>query len=104
MGFKAGKSTYRLGVAPTGRARCRGCKKLIGKGETRVVVTAFVMHGRATVFSRCSSCVDARFAAAVLDVYGTADRVPREPGVAKDGLARVCARLRDAAGGGVLKS
>ena len=101
MGFKARKSTYRIGVAPTGRARCRGCKKLIGKGATRLVITAFVLPGRATVLSRCGRCIDTRFAAAVLDVYGTADRVPVEPGVAGDELARVCARLvRDAGAGG----
>lgn len=99
MGFKARKSTYRIGIAPTGRARCRGCKKLIGKGATRLLITAFVLPGRATVLSRCGRCIDTRLADAVLDVYGTADRVPVEPGVADNELARVRARLRDAAGG-----
>jgi len=98
MGFKARKSTYRIGIAPTSRARCRGCKRLIVKGATRIVVTAFVLPGRVTMLSRCSCCIDARFAAAVLNVYGTAHRVPVEPGVADDELARVCARLSCAGG------
>ena len=99
MGFKARKSTYRIGIAPTGRARCRGCKRLIAMGETRIVITAFVLPGRATVFSRCGRCLGTRFATAVLDVYGTADRVPREPGLTDREAARVCARLSDAARG-----
>ena len=80
-----------------GRARCRGCKRLIAKGETRIVITAFVLPGRATVFSRCGRCLGTRFATAVLDVCGTADRVPREPGLTDREAARVCARLSDAA-------
>ena len=98
MGFKARKSTYRIGVAPTGRARCRGCKRLIPKGATRIVSTVFVMPARASELSRCSCCIDARFAAAVLEVYDTAHRVPVEPGVADDEHARVCARLSCAGG------
>ena len=99
MGFKTRPSTYRIGIAPTGRARCRSCKRLIGKGESRLVISAFVRPGRVTVFSRCCGCIDTRLAAALLGVYGTADRVPREPGLADDELTRVRARLRDAAEG-----
>tara|TARA_B110001452_G_scaffold212356_1_gene182944 strand:+ start:159 stop:464 length:306 start_codon:yes stop_codon:yes gene_type:complete len=100
MGFKTRPSTFRIGIAPTGRARCRGCKRTIPKGATRILVTAFVLPGRVTMLSRCSCCIDARLAAAVLDVYGTAERVPVEPGVGDTELARVRARLvRDAAGG-----
>ena len=69
IGFKTRPSTYKIGVAPTGRARCRCCKRLITKGETRILITAFVMPGRATVFSRCCRCLDTRFTTAVLDVY-----------------------------------
>ena len=97
MGFKTRPSTYRIGIAPTGRARCRSCKRLIGKDATRIVITAFVRPGRVTVFSRCCCCIGTRFAAAVLDVYGTADRVPREPGLTDRQAARVCARLSEAA-------
>ena len=93
IGFKTRPSTYKIGVAPTGRARCRCCKRLITKGETRILITAFVMPGRATVFSRCCCCLDTRFTAAVLDVYGTADRVPREPGLADEEAARIRGRL-----------
>ena len=98
MGFKARPSTYRIGVAPTSHARCRRCKQWIAKGATRIVITAFVLPGRVTVLSRCCCCIDARFAAAVLGVYRTADRVPREPGLADAELARVCARLSCAGG------
>ena len=99
MGFKARKSTYKIGVAPTGRARCKCCKRLIHTGETRISITAFVLPGRATVFSRCCRCLDSSFTAAVFDVYGTADRVPRESGLADEEAARIRARLRGCSGG-----
>ena len=35
-GFKTQPSVYKLSVAPTGRALCRVCKQLVGKGELRL--------------------------------------------------------------------
>ena len=89
MPFQTRPSTYRIGVAPTSRARCRGCKQGVQKGETRIVITAFVRPGRATRLVRCCRCLDARFAAAVLAVHGEADRVPADPGVTDGEATRV---------------
>ena len=77
-GFKQKQSTYRLSVAPSGRARCRRCRAVIGKGETRLEVSAFVKPGRYTLLLRCTapSCIDAPLSAAILSVYKHADRVP----------------------------
>ena len=98
MPFTTKPSTYRIGVAPTSRARCRGrCKRHIDKGATRIVTTAFVRPGRATVLSRCARCIDAPFARAVLAVYGCAERVPIEPGVADEDAADVFQSLQGGA-------
>ena len=77
-GFKQKQSTYRLSVAPSGRARCRRCRAVIAKGETRLEVSAFVRPGRYTLLLRCTapSCIDSPLAAAILSVYKHADRVP----------------------------
>ena len=77
-GFKQAKSTYRISAAPSGRARCRRCRAVIAKGETRLEVCAFVRPGRYTLLLRCTApaCIDAPLAAAILSVYKHADRVP----------------------------
>lgn len=77
-GFKEQPSTYRISAAPTGRGRCRRCRNLISKGETRFEVCAFVTPGRYTLLLRCTKqkCIDAPLAAAILAVYKRADRVP----------------------------
>ena len=77
-GFKQKQSTYRLSVAPSGRARCRRCRAVIAKGETRLEICAFVRPGRYTLLLRCTapSCIDARLSAAILSVYKQAERVP----------------------------
>ena len=94
MVFKARPSVYRIDTAPTSRARCRGpCKQTIRKGELRIAVTAFVRPNRSTQFVRCCHCIDSRFARAVLDVYGSADRVPVAHGVSEEDTARVHAAL-----------
>ena len=84
MTFLTRPSTYRIDLAPTGRARCRKCKRLVAKGDPRIITTAFVMPGRNTVRIRCVGCVDRKFAAAVLSVYKSAERVPVDPAVAGD--------------------
>ena len=86
-GFKQKQSTYRLSVAPSGRARCRRCRAVIAKGETRLEICAFVRPGRYTLLLRCTapSCIDARLSAAILSVYKQAERVPVD--VALEGSA-----------------
>ena len=80
-GFKAQKSTFRLSVAPTGRARCRVCKGLVDKGELRLETCAFVMPGRRTVFVTHATCVTPAQVQEVLSVYRSVERVPAEAGV-----------------------
>ena len=77
-GFKQKQSTYRLSVEPSGRARCRRCRAVIAKGETRLEVSAFVRPGRYTLLLRCTapSCIDAPLSTAILSVYKHAERVP----------------------------
>jgi hypothetical protein len=79
-GFKQRKSTYRISAAPSGRARCRRCRTVIAKGETRLEICAFVRPGRYTLLLRCTApaCIDAPLSAAILSVYKHADRVPVE--------------------------
>eukprot|EP00966_Prymnesium_polylepis_P244244 5648468-Prymnesium_polylepis.1 len=54
--FKTRPNTYSLGLAPTSRAKCRACKRVIGKGEARVVTHAPVCPGRGTCFVRHLDC------------------------------------------------
>ena len=75
-GFQQRPSTYKISAAPTGRARCRRCRRRIEKGDARIVINAFVRPGRRTLLIRCADCIDARFAAAVLAAHGSAERVP----------------------------
>ena len=77
-GFKQRQSTYRISAAPSGRARCRRCRTVIAKGETRLEVCAFVRPGRYTMLLRCTApaCIDAPLSAAILSVYKHPDRVP----------------------------
>ena len=100
MAFKTRPSVYRIDVAPTSRARCRGpCKQTICKGDLRIAITAFVRPNRSTLLARCCHCIDARFASAVLAVYGTADRVPAAQGVSEEGAAQVRVTLKNSAVG-----
>ena len=89
MAFKQRPSAYRIGKAPTGRGRCRKCRKPIPKGATRVEISAFVRPGRSTLLLRCTACIDARFATAVLAVYKCARRVPVDPEVDEAAASRV---------------
>ena len=93
MTFKARKSLYTISIAPTGRARCRRCKRLVGKGELRIKIMAFVRPSRATTLVRCRACLDAAFARAVLSSHGTVARVPVEASVAAADAAAVRAEL-----------
>ena len=101
-GFNTQPSTYAISVAPTGRARCRCCRRRIDKGVARIEIRAFVRPGRRTLLLRCADCVDARFAAAVLAVHGRAERVPVEAALVGSAEAQQVQRAIDAAseGGG----
>ena len=51
------------------------------RGELRVVAHAPVRPGRTTCFVRHVTCVDAAFAAAMLAIHGTVERIPAAAGV-----------------------
>ena len=89
MTFSTRPSTYRISLAPTGRARCRKCKQAIHKGAVRLEIGAFVRPGRYTCLLRCASCIDSALALAILNVYKSASRVPAEPSVDHASAARV---------------
>ena len=95
MTFKTRPSVYCISLAPSSRARCRSCKRRVEKGEVRIAITAFVRPGRSTKLVRCvrTRCLDAKFAAAVLSVYGSATRVPVYMGVPLADAAAVQSRL-----------
>ena len=79
MSFKSRDNRFLIEEASSGRARCRRCKQPIPNGALRLRIVAFVCPGRSTAFFRC--CLDAKLAAAVLAVYGSAARVPCAPTV-----------------------
>ena len=92
MTFSTRPSTYRISLAPTGRARCRKCKQAIRKGGVRLEIGAFVRPGRYTLLVRCASCIDSAISKAILNVYTSASRVPAEPSV--DPASAACVRDR----------
>ena len=71
----------------------RKCKRLVGKGELRIKIKAFVRPSRATTLVRCCACIDTAFARTVLGAHGTAARVPVEASVAAADAAAVRAEL-----------
>ena len=99
-GFKQKKSTYRISVAPSGRARCRRCRAVIAKGETRLEVCAFVRPGRYTLLLRCTApaCIDAPLSAAILSVYKHAERVPVDAALEGSAEAQRVVRAISSAG------
>ena len=98
MTFKTRPSSYRIDVAPTGRAHCRKCKGRVEKGEVRIVVRAFVRPNRATSLVRCEQCIDAALVRVILDVHGHTDRVPVDHWVSLEDAVRIRARLRSEGG------
>ena len=99
-GFKERRSTYRISVAPTGRGRCRRCRKPIPKGATRLEVNAFVRPGRYTLLLRCTEtgCVNAHLAVAILSVYVHTSRVPTDAALSDSEVLRVQCEISQAAG------
>ena len=91
--FRTRPSTYSISFAPSGRARCRGCKGVEGKGELRFVTHAFVRPGRGTKFVRHIRCVTAAVMREVVSVYGSIEHVPLGVGVDNTALASVFLRV-----------
>ena len=78
MTFKTRLHTYSFGLAPTGRARCRGCRRLIERGALRLVIHAFVRPNRGTRFMRHLGCVGSALQADIARAHGDVTCVPRE--------------------------
>ena len=72
MTFKTQPHRYTIGLAPTSRARCRGCRLSIEKGALRLAIHAFVRPNRGTTFARhlTPECVGAAMAADVMRARG----------------------------------
>ena len=83
-GFKTKPHTFALSIAPTSRARCRGCKGHVQKGEMRLETRAFVRPGRFTTFVRHVACVDHALARIVVKTHGGIERVPVGSGMVGD--------------------
>jgi hypothetical protein len=76
--MKSQPNRYSISLAPSNRARCRACKRLVARGDARLVTLAVVSTRprRVTKFVRHASCIDAAFARLVLNAYGTVEGVP----------------------------
>ena len=87
MTFKAQLHRYTIDLAPTSRARCRGCRQSIEKGALRLAIHAFVRPNRGTTFTRhlTPECVGTALAADVMRARGVSCGVhvdcKVEPGV-----------------------
>ena len=68
MTFKTRPHRYTIGLAPTSRARCRGCRRSIEKGALRLAIHAFVRPNRGTTLTRHFNpeCVGTALAADVM--------------------------------------
>ena len=99
MPFRTRPHEFSIGLAPSGRARCRGCKRLVGKGELRIVTRAFVMPGRARDLVRHTTCVTAVLAKAMLAAHGSMERVPASAEVDAAALGELRSRLSELACG-----
>ena len=93
MTFKTKPNTYSLGLAPSSRAKCRGCKGVVAKGEVRVVTHAFVRPNRATYFVRHVRCVTAACVASMLKAHGSLERVPVDTNMDSEAAAATRAQL-----------
>ena len=91
--MKTQPNSYHIGTAPTSRARCRRCKRQVQKGDVRIVTTAFVKAGHTVRFTRCATCIDAKLAAAIIEVYGTSAHIPTTPKVDPDDAKNIRATI-----------
>lgn len=69
MTFKTRPHAYTFDRAPTGRARCRKCRRLIAFGAERVVIHAFVRPNRATRRMMHAACAVAVLGAVGVEVH-----------------------------------
>ena len=91
MTFKTKSHRYTIGLAPTSRARCRGCRRSVEKGSLRLAIHAFVRPNRGTKFTRhlTSECVGTALAADVMRARGVPCGVTVDVGLEPEAV--VCA-------------
>lgn len=89
--FKTRPHTFSLGVAPTARAQCRACKRLVEKGEPRLVTHAFVKPGRSHDFVQHVACVSGKVLESVFTAHGSVENIPVERGYAAPSAAALAA-------------
>ena len=89
MTFKTQPHRYTIGLAPTSRARCRGCRLSIEKGALRLAIHAFVRPNRGTTFARhlTAECVGTAHAADVMRARGVPYGVCVDRGVEPGAVA-----------------
>ena len=95
-GFRTRPNTYSIGISPTNRAKCRGCKQGVGRGDVRVVVHAFVRPGRTHDFVYHVGCATPTLVKSMVGVYGSMERVPMAEGMNAETREGVCALLERA--------
>ena len=76
MTFKTRSHTYSLDLAPTDRARCRACKRVISRGSARLVIHASVRPNRATKRMMHAGCVGRAMVIDMKRVHGAVENVP----------------------------
>lgn len=92
-GLRTRPSKYWVGAAPTGRAKCRTCKRNIERGGVRLVALEFVCPGRSCKLVHHVGCMTPKLARAVLDVCGDVNHVPMAGDVSEEARSEVRARL-----------
>ena len=92
-GFRTRGSKFWVGTAPTGRAKCRGCKQSIEKGEVRLVALAFVCPGRWCKLVHHARCVTPKLAKAVMSVCKDVNGVPMSKDVNEQEQSAMRTRL-----------
>ena len=100
MPFKTQPHRYSIGLAPTSRARCRGCRRSIEKGALRLAIHAFVRPNRGTTFTRhlTAECVGTAHAADVIRTRGVLHGVCVDALVEPEALACAWEALEAQAG------
>ena len=83
-------SKFWVGLAPSGRAKCRACKQHVEKGEVRLVVLASVCAGRSCKLVHHTRCVSSQLAKAVMEVCKNVNCVP----ISGDVSAEECREIR----------
>ena len=89
MTFKTQPHRYTIDLAPTSRARCRGCRRSIEKGALRLAIHAFVRPNRGTTFARhlTPGCVGAAMAADVMGACSMPNGVRVDSGLEQGTVA-----------------